>query len=145
MGKISYVGRSLMPDEYIALRAAAGLPPLDYTQAAMATRMDLFSVVVLTEDSVPIGGCRVLGDGVTALYLQDLVVAPKYRRHGVGTKIVELVFSWIAAKAAPGALVGLLAAPGTESFFAKLGFAARPAEAPGMVLAGASHPTAGNA
>jgi GNAT superfamily N-acetyltransferase len=145
MGKISYVGRSLLPEEYLALRAAAGWPPLDYTQAAMATRMDLFSVVVLTEEGEAIGGCRVLGDGVTAVWLHDLVVAPKYRRRGVGSKIVELVFTWLAGKARPGLVVGCLAAPGTEPFFARLGFAARPADAPGMHLVAPLRGAAGSA
>ena len=145
MGKISYVGRSIMPQELVALRAAGGLPPLDFARAAMATRMDLFSVIVLTEDGDPIGCCRVLGDGVTAVWLHDLIVAPKYRRRGVGTKIVELVFSWLGAKAAPDAVVGLMAAPGTEPFFASLGFAPRATDAPGMVLARPLVPTAGTA
>jgi hypothetical protein len=45
--------------------------------------------------------------------------------------------------ATPGAFIGLIAAPGTEAFFARHGFAARPAEAPGMQLA--ALPKAGQA
>lgn len=134
MGKISYVGRSLMPDEYASLRVAAGWPPVTIEQAALATRMDLFSIVVLNDDTEAIGCCRVLGDGVLSFYLQDLIVAPRYQRRGVGTKIVELVFSWLEAKARQGAFVGLMAAPGTAGFFTRLGFAPRPGEAPGMQL-----------
>jgi GNAT superfamily N-acetyltransferase len=145
MGKISYVGRSLMPEEYTGLRAAAGWAALDYAQAALATRMDLFSVVVLTEEGEAIGCCRVLGDGVTSFYLQDLIVAPKYRRRGVATRIVKLVFSWLASKAPPAAFVGCMAAPGTEGFFARLGFAARAGDAPGMQLVEPLRAAAGRA
>lgn len=134
MGKISYVGRSLMPAEYMGLREAVGWTPVDFTQAALATRMDLFSIVVLTEESEAIGCCRVIGDGVLFYYIQDLIVAPKYQRRGVGTKIIELVFSWLSTRAQAHAFIGLMAAPGTAGFFTRLGFAVRPEDGPGMQL-----------
>lgn len=145
MGKISYVGRSLMPAEYIALREAVGWTPVDFTQAALATRMDLFSVVVLTESSEAIGCCRVLGDGVLYFYIQDLIVVPKFQRRGVGTKIMEIVFSWLGAKASSQAFAGLMAAPGTAAFFTRFGFVPRPEGGPGMQLAEMSRLRSGQA
>jgi predicted N-acetyltransferase YhbS len=63
-----------------------------------------------------------------------VLVAPKYQRKGIGSKIVKLVLEHIEKVAQPGAAVILMAAPGTEPFFAKHGFAARPDDAPGMQL-----------
>ena len=48
---------------------------------------------------------------------------------------MKIVLGHLESVAQPGAFIGLMAAPGTEAFFAKHGFAARPADAPGMQLA----------
>jgi GNAT superfamily N-acetyltransferase len=134
MAKISYVGRSIMPQEFMQVRAELGLPAVSFALAARALRDDLFDVVVLLDGETPVGCCRVIGDGALTFYVQDLLVVPKMQRKGIGTKVMELVLGHLASLAPPGAFIGLIAAPGTEGFFAKHGFAARPADAPGMVL-----------
>lgn len=141
MAKISYVGRSIMPQEFLQIRAELGLPNVGYALAARALRDDLFDVVVLLDGETPVGCARVIGDGALTFYLQDVLVVPRMQRKGVGSKVVELALSHLRALAPPGAFVGLIAAPGTEGFFAKHGFAARPADAPGMQLA--AQPQAG--
>jgi GNAT superfamily N-acetyltransferase len=63
---------------------------------------------------------RVISDGVSDGYIQDLVVMPEYRGTGIGAQIVsklvkkclEMGVSWI----------GLIAEPGTEKFYMSLGF-----------------------
>jgi len=47
---------------------------------------------------------------------------------------MKIVLGHLETVALPGAFVGLMAAPGTEAFFARHGFAARPEDAPGMQL-----------
>jgi GNAT superfamily N-acetyltransferase len=134
MATISYLGRSVMPQEYLQIRQALGLPALAFPVAARALRDDLFNVVVLLDGETPVGCARVIGDGVLTFLIQDVLVAPKYQRKGVGSKILGIVLGYLETVAEPGALVGLMAAPGTEAFFAKNGFAARPEGAPGMQL-----------
>ncbi|HWR98223.1 MAG TPA: GNAT family N-acetyltransferase [Candidatus Methanoperedens sp.] len=134
MAKISYVGRSIMPQEFMQIRAELGLPPIPFPLAARALRDDLFDVIVLLDGETPIGCCRVIGDGALTFYVQDLLIVPKMQRKGIGSKVLDLVLGHLASTAPPGAFVGLIAAPGTEGFFAKHGFAARPADAPGMAL-----------
>ena len=134
MAKISYVGRSIMPQEFMRIREELGLPALPFAAAARALRDDLFDVVVLLDGETPVACCRVIGDGALTFYVQDLLVVPKMQRKGVGTKVMGLVLGHLGTIAPPGAFVGLMAAPGTESFFARNGFAARPADAPGMQL-----------
>lgn len=141
MAKISYVGRSIMPQEFMHVREELGLPAIDFATAARALRDDLLNIVVLLDGETAVAVGRVMGDGALTFYLQDILVAPKYQRRGIGSKMMELILGHLATIAPPGAFVGLIAAPGTEGFFAKHGFAARPADAPGMSLA--ARPAAG--
>lgn len=135
MAKISYIGRSIMPQEFMQIRAELGLPAIPFALAARALRDDLFDVVVLLDGETPVACCRIIGDGALTFYVQDLLVVPKMQRKGIGTKALGLILGHLATIAPAGAFVGLVAAPGTEGFFAKHGFAARPADAPAMQLA----------
>lgn len=135
MAKISYVGRSIMPQEFMQIRAELGLPAVSFALAARALRDDLFNVVVLLDGETPVACCRVIGDGALTFFIQDLLVVPKMQRKGIGSKTMELILAHLGTTAPAGASVGLLAAPGTATFFEKHGFAARPADAPGMQLA----------
>jgi GNAT superfamily N-acetyltransferase len=134
MAKISYVGRSIMPQEFMRIREELGLPAVTFSAAARALRDDLFDIVVLLDGETPVACCRVIGDGALTFYVQDLLVVPKMQRKGVGTKVMGLVLGHLGTIAPPGAFVGLMAAPGTESFFSRNGFTARPGDAPGMQL-----------
>lgn len=142
MGKLSYIGRTPAPAELAGLWEAVGRPPIDESHAGFAVRMDLFSVVV-TLDNEAVACGRVLGDGVLYFSIHDLLVHPRVQRRGIGTKVMEVLLEWIGGRAGPAATVALSAAPGTAGFFERFGFAARPGDSPGMVLARA--PRAGNA
>ena len=85
MAKISYLGRSVMPQEFMQVRQALGLPALAFPVAARAVRDDLFNVVVLLDGETPVGCARVIGDGVLTFLIQDVLVAPKYQRKGIGS------------------------------------------------------------
>ena len=143
MAKISYVGRSVMPQEFMQIRAELGLPAVSFALAARALRDDLFNVVVLLDGETPVGCARVIGDGALTFIVQDVLVVPQVQRRGIGSKVMEIILGHLGAVAAPGAYIGLTAAPGTEAFFARHGFAARPAAAPGMELV--ARPQAGQA
>ena len=80
----------------------------------------LFAVAVDIKTGRAAGMGRVISDGVSDGYIQDLVVLPEYRKTGIGTRIVstlvkkcvELGISWI----------GLIAEPDTEKFYLPFGF-----------------------
>jgi GNAT superfamily N-acetyltransferase len=80
----------------------------------------LFAVAVNIKTGQAVGMGRVISDGVSDGYIQDLVVLPEYRKTGIGTRIVsslvkkciELGISWI----------GLIAEPDTEKFYLPFGF-----------------------
>jgi len=80
----------------------------------------LFAVAVDLKTGRAVGMGRVISDGVSDGYIQDLVVLPENREAGIGTQIlstlvkksVESGISWI----------GLIAEPGTENFYLPFGF-----------------------
>lgn len=80
----------------------------------------LFAVAVDPETGHAVGMGRVLSDGVSDGYIQDLVVLPEYRKNGIGTRIV----SALVKKCAESGIswIGLIAEPGTENFYLPFGF-----------------------
>lgn len=49
-------------------------------------------VVTARVDGHLVGLARVVGDGATIVYLQDVLVDPECQRHGVGRQLVQAVF-----------------------------------------------------
>lgn len=45
------------------------------------------------EDDMLVGLVRAVGDGVSVLYVQDLLVRPEYQRRGIGRSLLEAVLS----------------------------------------------------
>ncbi len=79
-----------------------------------------FCFIVAFDGEHPIGMGRVISDGVSDGYIQDVIVKEKYRRLGIGGELikrltkfcVEHQLEWIA----------LVAEPNTSSFYEKHGF-----------------------
>jgi len=67
-----------------------------------------------------VGMGRVISDGVSDAYIQDMVVLKEFRGIGIGREIVRrLAGSCVKS----GILwIGLIAEPGTEEFYDRLGF-----------------------
>jgi ribosomal protein S18 acetylase RimI-like enzyme len=79
-----------------------------------------FAVAVDPATGKAVGMGRVLSDGVSDAYVQDLVVLPDYRGRGIGTMIVSTLLDH--CKSAGVIWVALVAEPGTEPFYTALGF-----------------------
>jgi aralkylamine N-acetyltransferase len=105
---------------------ASGLVPLINGSFA-------FAVAVDRKTSRLAGMGRVLSDGVSDGYIQDLVVLPVYRKAGIGSKIVVTLVE--ACKARGVGWIGLIAEPGSESFYESLGFRVMPGHIP-MLFSG---------
>jgi ribosomal protein S18 acetylase RimI-like enzyme len=63
---------------------------------------------------------RVISDGVSDGYIQDLVVLPEFRRSSVGSRIVITLIQ--KARKAGLTWLGLIAEPETEKFYEPFGF-----------------------
>jgi ribosomal protein S18 acetylase RimI-like enzyme len=75
-----------------------------------------------------VGMARVLSDGASDAYIQDVVVLPEARRRGVASALVA--FCRDACEAAGIGWIGLIAQPGTVPFYERLGFRAMPGHVP---------------
>lgn len=81
-----------------------------------------FAVAVAIDTSTrkAVGMGRLLSDGISDAYIQDIIVLPEYRQKGLGKSIVKTLvdyclkrnISWIA----------LISEPGQEKFYKGLGF-----------------------
>ncbi|OPY38907.1 MAG: Acetyltransferase (GNAT) family protein [Methanoregula sp. PtaU1.Bin051] len=80
----------------------------------------LFAVAVDTTLNKAVGMGRVISDGISDGYIQDLVVLPEYRKCGIGNRIVSELLG--ACKQRGLGWIGLISQPGCEQFYEKLGF-----------------------
>jgi GNAT superfamily N-acetyltransferase len=75
-----------------------------------------------------IGMGRAISDGVSDAYIQDVVVTQEWRQHGVGAAIVARILQYLRQHQI--GWIGLIAEPGSESFYTKLGFRSMPEYTP---------------
>jgi len=85
-----------------------------------------FAVAVDTSSGMAIGMGRVISDGVSDGYIQDVVVLPKYRGMGIGARILKILLNYCLENELHW--IGLIAEPGTKSFYSPLGFKVLPGE-----------------
>ncbi len=80
----------------------------------------VFAVAAENRTGRAVGMGRVISDGVSDGYIQDLVVLPEFRKSGVGAQIVAALIN--RCLAAGITWIALIAEPGTERFYHPLGF-----------------------
>ena len=117
--------------EYNRMRKQAGwgvYKDLDAAKNGLAN--SLFHICV-RKDNKLIGMGRVIGDGSITFYIQDVIVSKEYQGKGIGIQIMNRIMDYISSVAADGAVAGLIAAKGKESFYEKFNFIPRPNESGG--------------
>jgi len=77
-------------------------------------------VVTAREGDQLVGLARVVGDGATIAYLQDVLVEPGHQRTGIGRRLVEAVFAPFAAVRQHVLLTDT--DPAQRAFYESLGF-----------------------
>jgi ribosomal protein S18 acetylase RimI-like enzyme len=79
-----------------------------------------FAVAVDERSGKAIGMGRVLSDGISDAYIQDVIVLPEYRKKDIGKRIImELLDHCLKKKIA---WISLVAEAGSERFYLGLGF-----------------------
>ena len=63
---------------------------------------------------------RALSDLASDAYIQDVAVLKKYRGRGIGKKIIQILIEKLKENNVEW--IGLVAQPGTSSFYKELGF-----------------------
>lgn len=121
------------PEEFIALRTAVGWggPSLETLAGGLSGSLMCVSV---RKDGRPVGFGRVIGDGLMAFYVQDIIIHPDHQRKGLGKAVMDRIMAWIDSVGRDDSYVGLMAASGVSEFYEQFGFTVRPPNAPGMQL-----------
>ena len=115
--------RSWDEEEIAALYKAGGWWKEEYkTEDLPHLILGSFAFAVATDNKTgrAIGMGRVIADGVSDGYVQDLVVLPEYRKSGIGTQIIAILVSRCLQSGITW--IGLIAEPDTEKFYSPLGF-----------------------
>jgi GNAT superfamily N-acetyltransferase len=125
-------------EDYLRLREAVGWLRLPYQQAEAGLRHSLFTVAAISDHQV-VGMGRLVGDGVTICYVQDVIVLPEYQGKGIGGAILDRLITHVKERGMPDTYIkiGLFSAKGKEGFYEGFGFGVRPNEnrGPGMEMA----------
>lgn len=79
-----------------------------------------FAVAVNTTTNKAVGMGRVVSDGVSDAYIQDLIVLDPYRGQSIGKNIVLSLIDACISKGITW--IGLIAEPGSSQFYTTLGF-----------------------
>ena len=88
--------------------SAANLQPLE------------FFVVTDKKSNKAIGMGRIISDGVSDAYLQDIIVLPDFRGQGIGKKLTETLIQHCLSKKLYW--IALIAEPDQDGFYKTLGF-----------------------
>lgn len=127
MDRYELIERVPTTEELTGLRKLVkwGIPE----KGAMQNGLDnsLYGVCLYIDGKIA-GTARVVGDGNTCFYIQDVIVDPEYQKQGIGVAIMGKIMEYIQKNACKGAVVGLMAAKGKEDFYKKFGFWTRPNE-----------------
>jgi GNAT superfamily N-acetyltransferase len=110
-------------DEIVALYKAAGWWKDSYDKAGIPQLIVgsfAFAVAVDKKNEKAIGMGRVLSDGVSDAYIQDVVVLASCRGQDMGKKIVQTLIDFCVSKGIQW--IGLIAEPGSSQFYTTLGF-----------------------
>ncbi len=112
-------------DDFLQLRQKVGWGELEADLAQKSLNNSLFHVTIYHDQQL-IGMGRVVGDGAMYFYIQDVVVDPDFHHQGLGTELMDTIEGYLRYTADKGSTIGLLAAQGKESFYARYGYVQRP-------------------
>ncbi len=87
-----------------------------------------FVVAQVGEDGQLIGMARVISDGNSDAYIQDVVVHRGFREKGIGRLLIKALRDFCLDQGI--VWLGLIAEPGTEAFYTPLGFEVMKAHLP---------------
>jgi ribosomal protein S18 acetylase RimI-like enzyme len=120
-------------EDFNRLRESVGWGKLDNEIVQKGLSNSLYSLCVIHESQI-IGMCRLVGDGALKIYIEELIIDPKYQRKGLGKMLMIKIMEYISYNYKKGCSIGLFANTGLESFYNSYGFIRRENDKPGMKL-----------
>ena len=123
---IKIVENKISVDDFNYLTDKVGWGTRDANVVEEALNNTLFSVSIYDDNKI-IGYGRIIGDKTIFLYIQDIMVIPKYQGQKIGTKIMSALLTKIDEykKVNPNIRTYLGASKGKEKFYEKFGFKTR--------------------
>lgn len=108
-------------EEYIYLRNSVGWRVLQHDKIEKGLNNSTYCVCIEDQDKI-IGFGRIVGDGGTVFYIQDVIVIPSYQKQKIGTLIMEKIMDYINKNCVDGSIVGLIAKNELDNFYKKFDF-----------------------
>ncbi len=123
---IKYIENTPTADEYNYLISSVGWGNLDNNIIEEALKNTLYSLCVYDDEKL-VGYGRIIGDNSIFLYIQSIMVVPKYQNKKIGTGIMENLLNKIDEykQKNPEVRVYLGASKDKEKFYEKFGFISR--------------------
>jgi N-acetylglutamate synthase-like GNAT family acetyltransferase len=108
-------------EEYLELRASAGMAPRSLKGAEKGLGNELYCVLLKVKDTGEVIGMgRIIGDGGTVFQICDMAVKMEWQGKGGGTMIMDSLMKYIHGNAEKYAYINLLA--DVNGFYEKWGF-----------------------
>ena len=114
--------RAWSAEEVIDLYRAGGWWEMGWDKNQIPTLINGSYLVLIARDSEnnAVGMGRLISDGSSDCYIQDVVVFQEYRGMGIGSRIVNTLKR--IAELTGHTWIGLISAPGKEKFYKRAGF-----------------------
>ena len=114
------------PEEYNIITNSVVWGKRDNKIVEEALKNSLYCVCIYDDNNI-IGFGRIIGDKTIFLYIQDIMVLPKYQSQKIGTKIMNMIIDRINEfkKVNPNIRTYLGASKNKEDFYKKFGFKSR--------------------
>lgn len=110
-------------DDIVNLYRAGGWWKEGYDKSAIKEIIKgsfCFAVVIDKKTNKAIGMGRVISDGVSDGYIQDLVILSEYRKKGIGKKLTCALVDYCKSRGVKW--IALISEPNQENFYKKIGF-----------------------
>lgn len=124
MKEVEYeVVTSAPTEEIVELYRSAGWwqeSPEAHAVIPAMIRGSLCFMVARSLEGCIIGMGRVISDGCSDAYIQDVTVLPSHRQLGIGSELVRRLAQFCVARKI--SWIGLVAEPGTQGLYEELGF-----------------------
>lgn len=121
MKDIVITERKPLVEEYIQLRNSIGWKILQSDKIKKGLDNSIYCVCV-EEQGKLIGFGRIIGDGGTVFYIQDIMVKPSYQKQNIGTLIMKKLVDYIDDNCIDDAIIGLIAVSKLDKFYKKFAF-----------------------
>ena len=110
-------------DDIVALYMAGGWWKDSYDPSGIDQLIEgsfAFAVAIDKSNQNAVGMGRLISDGVSDAYIQDLIVLNDYRKKGIGRMIVKILIDYCLEKKIHW--IGLISEPDQDGFYLNLGF-----------------------